>query len=73
MTRARLDLLDSVAALHLAATSALAEDVGRPSASVRRDLHLLAGLGLVECRRVRERLRLWYPTRAGLETLRKAA
>lgn len=73
MTRARLDLLDSVAAMRLASTSALAEDVGRPAPSVRRDLHTLAGLGLVECRRVRERLRLWYPTRAGIETLRGAA
>ncbi len=73
MSRARLDLLDSVVSLHLATTTALAEDVGRGQAPVRRDLHRLAREGLVEMRVVSERRRLWYPTAAGRDLVRRAA
>lgn len=73
MSRTLLDLLDSVVSLHLASTSALAEDVGRGSAPVRRDLHRLVRSGLVEMRPISERRRLWYPTIAGRDLVRRAA
>lgn len=73
MSRARIDLLDSVVSLHLASTTALAEDVGRGSAPVRRDLHRLAREGLVEMRVVSERRRLWFATPLGRVIVRRAA